>query len=58
MTAATSQLMDALCWTPAAPIIRAARRYRIQNKTQEQSDVHRISTLLNTIMHAHGDMLS
>lgn len=50
--------MDALCWTPIAPLIGAARRRRIQFKTRERSDVHRISKLLNTIMLAHGDMLS
>ncbi|HII11412.1 MAG TPA: hypothetical protein HA356_04990 [Candidatus Poseidoniaceae archaeon] len=58
MTALVSHLMDALCWTPIAPLIGAARRRKIQSQTRERSDVHRISKLLNTIMLAHGDMLS
>ena len=58
MNIATSRLNDALCWTPLAPLIRAARRHRIGRRTREQNDVHRISTLLSSIMLAHGDMLS
>ncbi|MCH1529269.1 MAG: hypothetical protein L7S46_06045 [Candidatus Poseidoniaceae archaeon] len=58
MTTTTSHLLDALCWTPAAPFIRAIRRHSIARRTREEYDVHRISKLLSTIMLAHGDLLS
>jgi hypothetical protein len=58
MNATTARLNDALCWTPLAPLVRAARKYRIGRRTREQNDVHRISVLLSSIMLAHGDMLS
>ncbi|MEJ6563458.1 MAG: hypothetical protein QNL85_07125 [Euryarchaeota archaeon] len=58
MTTTVTLVLDALCWTPAAPFIRAARRHRIGYRTREQTDVYRISSLLSTIMLAHGDMLS
>ncbi|MDA8555870.1 hypothetical protein N9K73_00700 [Candidatus Poseidoniales archaeon] len=58
MNATTARLNDALCWTPLALLVRAARKYRIGRRTREQNDVHRISVLLSSIMLAHGDMLS
>jgi hypothetical protein len=51
-------VMDALCWTPLASIVRYFRKKVINKKTPEDYDVRRIRELLNNIMVAHGDMLS
>ena len=51
-------VMDALCWTPLASIVRYSRKRVINKKTPEDYDVRRIRELLNNIMVAHGDMLS
>ncbi|MBT7459570.1 MAG: hypothetical protein HN794_00825 [Euryarchaeota archaeon] len=51
-------VMDALCWTPLASIVRYSRKRVINKKTPEDYDVRRIRELLNNIMIAHGDMLS
>jgi len=51
-------VIDALCWTPLASIIRYSRKRKINKKTSENYDVRRIRELLNKIMTAHGDMLS
>jgi hypothetical protein len=53
-----NSVMDALCWTPLAPIVRYSRKRVINKKTPEDYDVRRIRELLNNIMVAHGDMLS
>tara|TARA_X000001036_G_C20366928_1_gene678818 strand:+ start:92 stop:265 length:174 start_codon:yes stop_codon:yes gene_type:complete len=51
-------MIDALCWTPLASIIRYSRKRIINKRTSENYDVRRIRELLNKIMTAHGDMLS
>tara|TARA_X000000368_G_C22525079_1_gene490962 strand:+ start:45 stop:218 length:174 start_codon:yes stop_codon:yes gene_type:complete len=51
-------VIDALCWTPLASIIRYSRKRIINKRTSENYDVRRIRELLNKIMTAHGDMLS
>tara|TARA_B100001250_G_scaffold292414_1_gene254007 strand:+ start:487 stop:660 length:174 start_codon:yes stop_codon:yes gene_type:complete len=51
-------VIDALCWTPLASIIRYSRKRKINKRTSENYDVRRIRELLNKIMTAHGDMLS
>lgn len=51
-------VIDALCWTPLASIIRLSRKRIINKRTSEDYDVRRIRELLNNIMTAHGDMLS
>ncbi|MBL6891699.1 MAG: hypothetical protein ISR22_06600 [Candidatus Poseidoniaceae archaeon] len=51
-------MIDALCWTPLASIIRYSRKRIINKTTSENYDVRRIRELLNKIMTAHGDMLS
>ena len=51
-------VIDALCWTPLASLIRFSRKRIINKRTSEDYDVRRIRELLNNIMTAHGDMLS
>ncbi|MDP6333366.1 MAG: hypothetical protein QF479_01880 [Candidatus Poseidoniaceae archaeon] len=51
-------VMDALCWTPLASIVRYSRKRVINRKIPEDYDIRRINKLLNNIMLAHGDMLS
>jgi len=47
-----------MCWTAAAPMIHYLRKKQLHKETQEQRDIRRISRLLNTILVAHGDLLS
>ncbi len=58
MKSIINKCLDAMCWTAAAPIVRMLREHQLNRRTQEQRDVHRIGRLLNSIMSAHGDMLS
>ncbi len=51
-------VLDALCWTPIAGIIRYSRIRRINKITSENYDINRIDELLNQILRVHGDMLS
>ena len=58
MTTVINRTLDIMCWTFAAPLVHYLRRKQLQKVTQEQRDIRRISHLLNTILVAHGDMLS
>ena len=51
-------VMDALCWTPLALIIRKARMRKMSKLAAENYDIRRINKLINQIMIVHGDMLS
>jgi len=51
-------ILDALCWTPMAAIIRYSRVRRINKIASENYDIKRINDLLNHILSVHGDMLS
>ncbi|NCG01747.1 MAG: hypothetical protein GWP25_08155 [Euryarchaeota archaeon] len=58
MTTLVNRCLDLMCWTAAAPLVRALRKRQLHKQTQEQRDVHRISRLLNSILLAHSDLLS
>jgi len=51
-------VLDALCWTPIAGIIRYSRMRTINKITAENYDIKKINELLNKILTVHGDMLS
>jgi hypothetical protein len=51
-------VLDALCWTPIAKIIRYTRMKKINKTTSENYDIKKINELLNKILKVHGDMLS
>ncbi|MDP6234813.1 MAG: hypothetical protein QF364_03130 [Candidatus Poseidoniaceae archaeon] len=58
MTTVINRILDIMCWTAAAPMIHYLRKKQLHKETQEQRDIRRISRLLNTILLAHGDLLS
>ena len=47
---------ELLCWTVAAPLVRAWRQRRIAQRTQLRRDVMRVDDLLKAIVRAHPDV--
>lgn len=48
---------NALCWTFAAPLIRAKRQRTMQEVAAEWHDRRRIDRLLNDLVSTYGDLL-
>lgn len=53
---ARTYLAELLCWTVAAPVVRACRRRTIAKRTQIRRDVSRVDDLLRAIVRAHPDV--
>ncbi|MDA0715874.1 MAG: hypothetical protein O2866_01545 [archaeon] len=51
-------LIDGLCWTPFAGIIRKYRQYRISNETMWSYQCKQISSLLDSIVRQHRELLN
>ena len=53
---AQTMLAELLCWTVAAPLVRAWRHRSIAKKTQIRRDFSRVDDLLKAIVRAHPDV--
>jgi len=47
---------ELLCWTVAAPFVRAWRQRKMAQRTQIRRDVRRVEDLLKAIVRAHPDV--
>jgi hypothetical protein len=52
-----STVENALCWTFAAPFIRAKRQKNMQEVAAQWHDRRRIDRLLNELLATYGDLL-
>jgi hypothetical protein len=55
--AAVRDAADLLCWTPLAPLIRAARRARIQENTRDIRMRQKAAKLCAEVQRDHADLL-
>lgn len=55
--AAVRDAADLLCWTPLAPMIRAARRARIQTATRDGRMRQRAAAICAEVQRDHADLL-
>jgi hypothetical protein len=49
--------MDLLCWTPLAPMIRAARRARVHEQTRDLRMHQRAAEICAEVRDNHADLL-